>query len=120
MKANKGGIIDERYAVLIMREVLVALSFLHRANIIHRDLKGVPRVEDLENAILKSLISCERPPYCHGTNSSLRFWRLCASGLQPLEAHHVCWDALLDGPGGHKTITVRHEGGYMEPGYHAI
>ena len=42
MKANKGGIIDERYAVLIMREVLVALSFLHRANVIHRDLKGEP------------------------------------------------------------------------------
>jgi serine/threonine protein kinase len=45
MKANKGGIIDERYAVLIMREVLVALSFLHRSNVIHRDLKGVHDLE---------------------------------------------------------------------------
>ncbi|KAG8766552.1 hypothetical protein FRB91_006950 [Serendipita sp. 411] len=40
MKACKGGIVDERYVVLIMREVLIALSFLHRANVIHRDLKG--------------------------------------------------------------------------------
>lgn len=43
MKANKGGIIDERYAVLIIREALVGLSFLHRANVIHRDLKGIIR-----------------------------------------------------------------------------
>jgi serine/threonine protein kinase len=49
MKASRGGIIDERYAVLIMREVLVALSFLHRANIIHRDLKGV-HYRDLKDA----------------------------------------------------------------------
>lgn len=40
MKANKGGIIDERYAVLIMREALIGLAFLHRANVIHRDLKA--------------------------------------------------------------------------------
>lgn len=40
MKATKGNVIEERYAVLIIREVLVALSFLHRANVIHRDLKA--------------------------------------------------------------------------------
>jgi serine/threonine protein kinase len=40
MKACKGGIVDERYVVLIIREVLIALSFLHHANVIHRDLKG--------------------------------------------------------------------------------
>lgn len=40
MKASKGGIVEERYVVLIIREVLIALSFLHHANVIHRDLKG--------------------------------------------------------------------------------
>jgi serine/threonine protein kinase len=40
MKASKGGIIDERYTKLITRELLTALSFLHRNNIIHRDIKG--------------------------------------------------------------------------------
>lgn len=40
MKACKGGIIEERYVVLIIREVLVALSFLHRTGVVHRDLKG--------------------------------------------------------------------------------
>lgn len=36
----KSGTIEEKYTVLIMREVLVALSFLHRQSIIHRDVKG--------------------------------------------------------------------------------
>lgn len=40
MKASKGGIVDERYTKLIIRELLTALSFLHRNNIIHRDIKG--------------------------------------------------------------------------------
>ena len=40
MKASKGGIVDERYTKLITRELLTALSFLHRNNIIHRDIKG--------------------------------------------------------------------------------
>lgn len=38
----KSGPIDEKYIVLIVREVLVALSFLHRQGIIHRDVKGKP------------------------------------------------------------------------------
>ncbi|GAA5853960.1 hypothetical protein JCM8547_008170 [Rhodosporidiobolus lusitaniae] len=36
----KSGPIEEKYAALIIREVLVALSFLHRQNIIHRDVKA--------------------------------------------------------------------------------
>ena len=36
----KSGKIEEKYIVLIVREVLVALSFLHRQGIIHRDVKG--------------------------------------------------------------------------------
>ncbi|GAA5943405.1 uncharacterized protein JCM15063_002940 [Sporobolomyces koalae] len=36
----KSGPIEEKYAALIVREVLVALSFLHRQDIIHRDVKA--------------------------------------------------------------------------------
>ena len=36
----KSGPIEERYAALIVREVLIALAFLHRQDIIHRDVKG--------------------------------------------------------------------------------
>ena len=32
--------IEEKYVVLIMRETLVALAYLHRQGIIHRDIKG--------------------------------------------------------------------------------
>lgn len=36
----KSGVVEERYASLIVREVLVALAFLHRQDIIHRDVKA--------------------------------------------------------------------------------
>jgi serine/threonine protein kinase len=36
----KSGPIEEKYAALILREVLIALSFLHRQDIIHRDVKA--------------------------------------------------------------------------------
>jgi serine/threonine protein kinase len=32
--------IEEKFIVLIMREVLVALGYLHKQGIIHRDIKG--------------------------------------------------------------------------------
>lgn len=36
----KAGLVEEKYIVLIVREVLVALMFLHRQGIIHRDVKA--------------------------------------------------------------------------------
>ncbi|KDQ21361.1 hypothetical protein BOTBODRAFT_25796 [Botryobasidium botryosum FD-172 SS1] len=40
MKASKSGTLEEKYVVVIVRESLVALSFLHKAGIIHRDIKA--------------------------------------------------------------------------------
>ncbi|KAG8742506.1 hypothetical protein FRC10_001340 [Ceratobasidium sp. 414] len=39
-KAAPNNSIEERYTAVIMREVLQALAFLHRNNVIHRDLKA--------------------------------------------------------------------------------
>ena len=36
----KAGKIEERYICIITREVLQALSYLHKCKIIHRDIKG--------------------------------------------------------------------------------
>jgi serine/threonine protein kinase len=40
MKACKDGIVEEKYIVLIIREALVGLAYLHKSSIIHRDIKA--------------------------------------------------------------------------------
>lgn len=40
MKACKDNTIPEKYIVIIVRELLLALSSLHKANVIHRDIKA--------------------------------------------------------------------------------
>ncbi|KAE9395007.1 Pkinase-domain-containing protein [Gymnopus androsaceus JB14] len=40
MKASRDGCLEERFVSVIIREVLVALSYLHKVPVIHRDMKA--------------------------------------------------------------------------------
>ncbi|KAG5635217.1 hypothetical protein H0H81_012021 [Sphagnurus paluster] len=40
MKASRNGCIEERYVAIIIREVLIGLSYLHKVPVIHRDIKA--------------------------------------------------------------------------------
>ncbi|KZS98515.1 Pkinase-domain-containing protein [Sistotremastrum niveocremeum HHB9708] len=39
MKAMANGVLEERWIVVIIREILIALAYLHKSNVIHRDIK---------------------------------------------------------------------------------
>lgn len=38
----KAGVIEEKFAVIITREALIALAYLAKQGVIHRDIKGEP------------------------------------------------------------------------------
>lgn len=79
MKATKGGVLEERHTVIVVREVLLALSFLHKAGVIHRDIKGGCLLPPTSYGGLSShVVSFEQPR----TSSSHRkaVWSFVISG----------------------------------------
>lgn len=40
MKVSRNGTLEEKYVVIVVREVLMGLSYLHKSSIIHRDIKA--------------------------------------------------------------------------------
>lgn len=68
MKATRNNAIEDRFTVVIIREVLIALSFLHKSAVIHRDIKGWCSAELLHvrfTSLNLYCSSCEHPRHAH-------------------------------------------------------
>lgn len=112
-KQMKSGPIEEKYIVLILREVLVALSFLHRQAIIHRDVKGPSHSLSATPPWL-TLFIAERSSRQHSShpirqNPALRFRRRCSSSNQQQALHFHRHTALDGSRGHHRRQDVRHQ-----------
>lgn len=72
MKATKNNVIEERFAVVIVRECLIAFAFLHRSSVIHRDVKGEPSKSRVVPPLLNSgVYSCKPSRHGHGQGDSM-------------------------------------------------
>ena len=101
----KSGPIEEKYAALIVREVLIALAFLHRQDIIHRDVKGKsppslpsssPSLSHpyLTHSLL--LTSCQYPPNSNWQNPLMRF-RSSSSLASEFKTFNFHGYSIMDG-----------------------
>jgi hypothetical protein len=109
----KSGTIEEKYTVLIMREVLIALSFLHRQGIIHRDVKGESQspyeASSAGTLLIYNLYSCQHLANSGGQDLTVRLWSGRSSTDQQ-QTVNVYRHALVDGTrSDHRRKDVRHE-----------
>lgn len=62
----RAGRISEEYIMIILRELLLGLDYLHNDNKLHRDVKGMPDKSFIQVAfsLLIRICSCKCVAYC--------------------------------------------------------
>lgn len=110
--------LKELHICLVIREVLLALAFLHKNGVIHRDIKGTFAfffLLLLPCTLPTSLCSRQHPPHHPASShSTLRLWRRRTPSILHLQTVHFCRHTLLDGPRGRdRRPHVRCQGRYL-------
>lgn len=121
-KKSRAQPLKELHICLVVREVLLALAFLHKNGVIHRDIKGTLFFSFIFSLIFNSCTFCQ--PSCYSRQHpphhpappyfALRLWRRRITSILHLQTVHFCRHTLLDGPRGRdRGPHVRCQGRYL-------
>lgn len=100
------GTISEDYIMIILRELLRGLDYLHNDQKLHRDVKGMlayasePVLQNTDN------ISCKHSFNSQWSGEVGRFWGFWTALSNDDEEKHVCWHSVLDGSRSHQAVWL--------------
>lgn len=94
------GPIGENEIAIILKELLMGLTYLHDDQKLHRDIKGEDHIPEDESEML-TLFSCQHPDRREWSGETCRFRCLWPAISYYDQEEHIRRNPFLDGTGSH-------------------